>query len=445
MTNKKLLIIGYVWPEPNSSAAGTRMMQLISFFQSQDYQITFASPAKLGDHKFDLASLDIEEQQIEVNNSDFDVFLSSKLPGMVIFDRFMMEEQFGWRVEKHCPDAIRILNTEDLHSLREARHQLLKQAPTSLDKHSNSQTTRNIHPENLLDREIIFNEMASSDLAQREIAAIFRSDLTLMISQAETDLLIQKFNLPAANLLTLPFNYEQNTRQTHLSFEDRNHFIHIGNFRHAPNWDAVLTLKSIWPEIRKQLSSQLPDSAPKPELHIYGAYPPKKATNLHNEAQGFLVKGWASDALEVIGNAKVMLAPIRFGAGIKGKLAEAMLCGTPSITTPIGAEAMQNNDAEWNGVITHLTQVFIEKACQLYCDKTLWKTAQCQGSKLFNARYAHSESHHQNLKQTLDILSNNLPTHRLNNFTGTMLRHHQHKSTQYMSQWIEAKNKLIGQ
>jgi hypothetical protein len=63
---------------------------------------------------------------IELNNSSFDTFIHELAPDVVVFDRFMMEEQFGWRVEKHCPAALRVLETSDLQSLRDARHQRLK-------------------------------------------------------------------------------------------------------------------------------------------------------------------------------------------------------------------------------------------------------------------------------------------------------------------------------
>ena len=101
--NSTLLILGYVWPEPSSSAAGTRMMQLIHLFQKHQWQITFASPSKLGEHRLDLTQFGIQEQNIELNSSSFDEFLNDLQPNVVIFDRFMMEEQFGWRVETQCP------------------------------------------------------------------------------------------------------------------------------------------------------------------------------------------------------------------------------------------------------------------------------------------------------------------------------------------------------
>jgi hypothetical protein len=72
---KKLLIIGFVWPEPNSSAAGGRMMQLISLFKEEGYAITFASPAIDSVYTVDLDVCDVAKKTISLNNSSFDVFI----------------------------------------------------------------------------------------------------------------------------------------------------------------------------------------------------------------------------------------------------------------------------------------------------------------------------------------------------------------------------------
>src|SRR5690606_41364128 len=97
---KKLLIIGFVWPEPKSSAAGSRMMQLIETFQGQNYQITFASACAKTENAFNLETIGIEQITIELNNSSFDAFINKLHPDIVVFDRFMTEEQFGWRVDR---------------------------------------------------------------------------------------------------------------------------------------------------------------------------------------------------------------------------------------------------------------------------------------------------------------------------------------------------------
>ncbi len=412
---KKLLVIGYVWPEPNSSAAGSRMLQLLSCLQQDDYQITYASPAQASDHAVDLNALNIEPVTIEVNNTSFDEFILELQPSAVLFDRFMMEEQFAWRVEKHCPDAIRLLDTEDLHCLRLARQQQAKGSDEFVVNH-------------------IENSQLYSDTAKREIAAILRCDLTLMISEVEMQVLLERFQVPKHILAYVPFMLDDPIDKDLPDFSQRQHFVSIGNFRHEPNWAAVLCLKKeIWPRIRKRL--------PKAQLHIYGAYPPKKATQLHNEKQGFYVKGWVEDAQQMLENSKVLLAPLKFGAGLKGKFVDAAQCKTPSVTTSIGREGLFYQQQHETLLCSDNLDEFSELAVRLYEDESLWQSLQgnCHG---FIKQRFNKEEHGALLIKQLNEIVKNLENHRLANFTGAMLRHHSLKSTQYMAQWIEAKNKL---
>ncbi|MBX9912545.1 MAG: glycosyltransferase family 4 protein [Pseudomonadaceae bacterium] len=401
------------------------MMQLLDCFLADGWQITFASPAGDGEHKADLTALGISEQSIELNHSSFDTFVCTLQPDVVLFDRFMMEEQFGWRVEKHCPQALRLLETSDLQSLRDARQQALKEQLAAGQSEDFTELLS-------LSTGELFKRMANSDSAKRELAAIYRCDLSLMISDAEIELLTEQFKLPPTLLLHCPLLLDSRPQPVP-SFAQREHFLSIGNFRHAPNWDAVLWLKnSIWPLIRQQL--------PKAQLHIYGAYTPPKATALHNAAQGFHIMNWAPDALEVMRNARVCLAPLRFGAGIKGKIADALLCGTPNVTTPIGSEGM-HGQLPWPGSIASNAQAIADAAVQLYRDDAAWQQAQTAGWELLAARYERQHFAPLLLERIAECRSN-LAAHRLHNFTGSMLRHHHHKSTQYMAQWIEAKNRL---
>lgn len=409
---QKLLIIGFVWPEPNSSAAGGRMMQLISLFKAQGFNITFASPAQDSDFMVDLQEYKVDKKAIALNNSSFDVFIKELNPSVVLFDRFMMEEQFGWRVAENCPNALRLLDTEDLHCLRLARQKAFKE-----------------------NRSFNTTDLFVEEVAKREIASILRCDLSLMISEFEMDLLESTFKIDQALLYYLPFLLEpiDDTEIQDLpSFEDRKDFIFIGNFLHEPNWNAVQYLKeTIWPVIKKQV--------PEAVLNIYGAYPSQKILQLHNNKEGFLIMGRAANAQEVVKQSRVVLAPLRFGAGIKGKLLEAMQCGTPSVTTVIGSESM-HGDLPWNGFIRDDVTDFVDAAVQLYQDKTIWLQAQQNGVKIINQRYL-KDLFENNFKTKIEFLLSNWQQHRLNNFMGAMLQHHTLKSTKYMSRWIEEKNK----
>jgi spore coat polysaccharide biosynthesis predicted glycosyltransferase SpsG len=113
------------FPEPNSTAAGSRMLQLIDLFLTQNYQITFLSTASISENSFDLNSKNIQFQNIVLNDNSFDDLIKKLNPEIVIFDRFTTEEQFGWRVSEQVPNAVKILDTEDLHFLRNAREKAL--------------------------------------------------------------------------------------------------------------------------------------------------------------------------------------------------------------------------------------------------------------------------------------------------------------------------------
>ncbi|MGB2707041.1 MAG: glycosyltransferase [Pseudoalteromonas nigrifaciens] len=407
---KKVLVIGYVWPEPNSSAAGTHMMSLLNAFRAQNWQVEFATPALRTEHMVNLDDFGISSKSIALNCESFDDYVKAYAPDIVMFDRFMMEEQFGWRVDKYCPNALKILDTEDLQCLRNARHEA--------HKGEREFTTNDLH----------------SDIAKREIAAILRCDLSLIISSYEMSLLNDVFKIEPSLLHHLPFMVDLNTLPTSTkTFEQRQHFMTIGNFRHAPNWDAVLYLQQIWPLIRKQL--------PKAELHIYGSYPPPKATALNNPKSGFLIKGWADNAFEVMQSARVCLAPLRFGAGIKGKLLEAMIMQTPSVTTNIGSEGM-HNELPWPGKIANTAEDFANAAVEMYNNQSEFEQAQQDGNTLLNTLYDKAQLSAA-LIHKVDSISSDLNAHREKNFTGQMLKHHTMRSTQYMSQWIAEKNKKL--
>ncbi|MBU2911263.1 glycosyltransferase [Vibrio splendidus] len=407
---KKVLAIGYVWPEPNSSAAGSHMMSLLRLFKRQGWSVEFATPAQETEHMIDLSEEGITSQSIQLNCDSFDQYIEELQPDVVMFDRFMMEEQFGWRVEKVCPNAFKLLDTEDLQFLRNARHEAVKKETELTKAH------------------------LYSDLAKREIAAILRCDLSLIISSHEMVLLQSEFNIDPKLLHHLPFMVDLNTLpESTKSFEERKNFMTIGNFRHAPNWDAVLQLQKIWPKIRKQL----PDT----ELHIYGSYPPPKATALHNPKTGFHIKGWAKDAQEVMEQARVCVAPLRFGAGIKGKLLDAMKLQTPNVTSKIGSEGMlPQGELQWPGAVADDIDEFVEAAVALYKDEEKWLKAQSQCHSILEAHYEQNQLG-DTLIERLNALDSELESHRLDNFFGSMLKHHSMASTKYMSQWIAEKNK----
>ena len=408
---KTLLIIGHIFPEPKTTAAGTRMMQLISLFEKEKYKIVFSSTASITNKSETFKCTSVEVKSIVLNNASFDNFIKELNPSVVLFDRFITEEQFGWKVAENCPGAMRLLDTEDLHFLRKARQEVLKKKLSISDVNLFSET------------------------AKREIASIYRCDLSLIISEFEMELLQNTFHIDASLLYYLPFLVNEITVaefKEFPTFENRNHFITIGNLLHAPNVDAILFLKKeIWPEIKKKL--------PKAELHIYGAYAPQQISELHSQKEGFLIRGWVVSVSESMKNARVCLAPLRFGAGLKGKFFDAMKNGTPVVTTSIGAEGIPGNYS-FAGTIVDEAEGIVNASIALYVNKKNWLAAQQNGMEILNQRFNYNLYSEKFINQ-LTLIQDNFQEYRNQNFIGQILQHQSVQATKYMSKWIEEKNK----
>jgi glycosyltransferase involved in cell wall biosynthesis len=133
------------------------------------------------------------------------------------------------------------------------------------------------------------------------------------------------------------------------------------------------------------------------------------------------------------------VAPLRYGAGLKGKLFDALRFGTPSVTTSVGLEGICEAKF-WNGVVCDLPEKFVEAAVTLYSDEKLWNEAQAKGKHILLTRFSE-EVFLPEFAKRIQTLHANLRFHRRNNVTGSLLWHHSAQSTKYLSKWIEAKNK----
>ncbi|MCW5515203.1 glycosyltransferase [Muriicola sp. Z0-33] len=411
MEDLKVLIIGHTWPEPKATAAGGRMMQLIQFFLTHGYSISFGSTANNIDKGADLDQLGVQSIKLLLNDQSFDTYLQQLKPDIVVFDRFITEEQFGWRVTEFAPNAIKILDTEDLHSLRLARKQALEKQTVFTNK--------------------LWRQHQHTI---REVAAIYRCDLSLIISEYEMQLLTKELGIPASQLLYLPYMLdplEVEETKDWLPFEEREHFVFIGTGKHPPNVDAIKWLKmEIWPLIKEAL--------PATQLHIYGAYLPQAVKQFNHQTEGFIVKGWAEDANMSMSRAKVNLAPLRYGAGIKGKLVLAMRQGTPNVATKVGAEGISGYFQN-QGCANDDAMEFAKQAIDLYTNKRQWSAIQLKGLNAINQQFNKSV-HYTSLNKAIVHLQTNLSQHRIQNFTGAMLMHHTMAASMYLAKWITAKN-----
>lgn len=396
-----------MWPEPTSSAAGWRILHLVKLF-SRLGKVHFCSSASKSEYSVELSKFDVTEHEILLNDSSFDTFINNLNPDVVVFDRYISEEQYGWRVNEICPNALRILDTEDLHFLRQARAEAYKKND-SLNLYTST--------------------------AKREIASILRTDLSLVISKKEMDVLTKQFNIPKERLFYIPFQEEPLSKHYILnlpSFDERKNFVFIGNFLHLPNVKTVEVLKrDIWPTLRKL--------CPGAELHIYGAYASQNILNMTKANEKFYIKSRAFDARDTLSKYRVLIAPIPFGAGTKGKFVDAMGAGTPSVSTQIGQESM-NENSEWNGFVTDSMEDFIQKSELLYKNQQVWNESRNKGYIIFEKMFADL-SYSEELLKTVLLYKKDIQFIRKSNFISQILLSQQNNASKYMSLWIQEKNK----
>jgi glycosyltransferase involved in cell wall biosynthesis len=394
----KAAIFVYVWPEPRSSAAGVRTVQLCQDLRSLGYEVSALSPCRPNEASAELEALGIRALPCPANDSSVDGMLKELGADLVIYDRFVMEEQFGWRARAAMPEALHIVDTQDIHSVRRARERLIRNGQDAMD---------------------LSGADFSPDL-ERELASLHRADACLVVSSWEKDWLAEQ-GYPSDRVFLLPFAAAKEGEAA--VFSDRNGFAFLGNFRHAPNLDAVNHLaQSIWPKIRAAL--------PEARLYLYGAYPPASISQLHGK-NGIEVPGQVKFHRAALQKHKLLLAPLRFGAGIKGKILEAWATGTPVAGSRVAMEGLDHPAHE---------EGFVADAVRMYSDEKEWQRSQAAGY------------------QALAPFEPNLLREKLREFleagfaqrlawrahlTGRMLRHHQHNSTKYFSQWIEAKARAV--
>jgi len=297
------------------------------------------------------------QTQPEGWKTTIDAVLSDHKPNLVWFERFIMEEMFGWRVQELLPEALRMLDTQDLHFLREAREGAVRDMDVLHAELAEQQREHGLlglaapvpsfaftaplylsHPLMGLD--------ASSDdvlnvKVKRELASILRSDLTAVVSTHELELLRKEFRVPSEKLCLSSFYFPYARLRSIIrsgesldpvsatfdapgsktpwfgtvsqKFDHRKDFVSIGHFRHRANVDSLRVLKQyLWPEIRDRLMKLGQADA---RLYVFGAYPSSEHMKMHDPKQGFFMIGPAKDARRELSKYRVLLAPLRFGAG----------------------------------------------------------------------------------------------------------------------------------
>lgn len=347
---------------------------------------------------------------IVLNDDSVNDFFAELQPDVVVYDRFITEEQYGWRILEHCPQAFRILNTEDLHFLRNTRKDWVKK--------------NNAIAENLSELDF------ENDATMRELASIYRCDVTLLVSPFEMQLLQDEMKVPASMLMYLPLFAEKKEKVNYSTTKD---FLFVGNFLHEPNADAVkmLVQNGVWEGIYQQL--------PQAKLYIAGAYPTQQFLQMHQPKKGIHVLGHVKDLDEIYRKSRIILAPLRFGAGIKGKILESMEYGIPFVSTSIGFEGMNLENLK-SACRAQDWDEFVAKSVQIYQNETEWNRVQDIEENILLEKFSSAEWK-TIFSNQFDYYLANYKINRRKNYFSQLVQHHSIMSSRYLSKWIMEKNK----
>jgi glycosyltransferase involved in cell wall biosynthesis len=242
-------------------------------------------------------------------------------------------------VRLYAPRAQLAFDTVDLHYLREQRAAELA-GDAALARH------------------------AAATRAQ-ELKLICESDVTLVVSPVEKELLAQ--DAPGARVEVLSNVHE--VFGCRKPFAERRDLVFVGGFQHPPNTDAVEWFVG---EVFARVRAELADV----RFHVIGSRVPASIRALAGEH--VLVHGFVEDILPYMDDCRISVAPLRYGAGVKGKVNMAMSCGLPVVATPAAVEGMHVRIGEDVLVATDAAS-FAADVVRLYRDEALWNTLSANG------------------------------------------------------------------
>jgi glycosyltransferase involved in cell wall biosynthesis len=336
MANRRVLVIDHCTPTPNQDAGSVTVFNTLLLLREMKFQVTFIPEDNflyMPEYTTALQRAGIEvlyapyvntvEQHLKEHGQRYDLAFLFR-PGVV--------ERHLVAIRKLCPQAKVLFHTVDLHFLRMSREAELQSDYAK--------------------------QKAADEMKRRELAAIRAVDSSIVHSTAELEIL--RSLLVDAKLHVFPLIMD--IKGTSKSFDVRRDIIFVGGYQHAPNVDAVqFFAEKIMPLLRKQL--------PGVRFYVVGSKPPPQIQELASE--DIIIVGFVEDLNTVLCKMRVSVAPLRYGAGIKGKIGTAMAVGLPVVATSLAAEGMSLTDGE-NVMVADGPEQFADAVVSLYQDETLW-------------------------------------------------------------------------
>lgn len=341
--SRRVLVLDHCTPTPNQDAGSVVTFNLLLMLREMDFQVTFIPE----DNFLYMPTYTpaLQRRGIEALYAPFvtDVNQHLKAAGhrydMVLLIRPVVALKHLSSIRKFCPKAKILYLAADLHFLRMSREAAL-QSDHSKQKEADKMK---------LDELSIFSHV----------------DAAMVHSSVELELIHSI--VPNTNLHLLPLIMDIKKPET--SYTERQDLVFVGGYQHAPNVDAVhYFVSEVMPILRKKL--------PNVRLHIVGSNPPEDIKAL--ACSDIIVQGFVNNLRELLDKMRVAVAPLRYGAGTKGKIASAMAIGLPVVATPVAAEGMFLRDGV-HLMIAEQPEAFAKAIKEIYENEILWTKISHEG------------------------------------------------------------------
>jgi glycosyltransferase involved in cell wall biosynthesis len=371
---KIILVIDDKIPEYNKHAGGLATYQYVRLFGDMGLKVIF-----IPDNLYPSAPYIVAELQrlgVTVLHGRIDV---EKWLG-----RYGKYVQYAWLTRPDVAskyfDIIRksssarvLYFTMDLHFLREMRR-------NELEPH-----------EQLL--------IESQRLKEKEFDLFAKVDVILTPSTHEERIIKESF--PKKTVFTIPlhfYEFPSEDPEDGVDFAEREGILFLGGFDHHPNADGVRWFVS---EIFPQIKQRLPDV----RFTVAGHNPPREILALEND--GLRVMGYVPDLGPLFEKSRVFVAPLRYGAGVKGKIVTSMMHGVPVVTTSIGNEGLDLADGR-EASIADTPEAFAAQTVELYDNRALWERL-AHGAQTYVRRHFEASKAQQLIQEALGVNHGQLP------------------------------------
>jgi GT2 family glycosyltransferase/glycosyltransferase involved in cell wall biosynthesis len=332
----RVLVLEHCTPTPDQDAGSVSVFNMLLLLREMDFQVTFIAEDNflyMPDYTVMLQRVGVEvlysphitsvEQHIKADGARYDL--------VFLFRPVVVERNID-SVRKYCPKAKVLFYTHDIHHIRMEREAKLLSCPGKARE--------------------------AADMKAREFNAIRAVDSTIVVSTNEMEMLQPQ--LPDQDLQILPLILD--VPGTTVPFNNREGIVFVGGYQHTPNVDAVVYFVS---EIMPILRTLLPGV----HFHAVGSNPPPSVMAL--AADDVVIEGFVEELKPLLDRMRISVAPLRYGAGVKGKVGTALACGLPTVATPIAAEGMRLIDGE-QILIAKSPHSFAKAIFQLYTTPELW-------------------------------------------------------------------------